>query len=242
MPRGQPDYGAYQTKTVGATLADMGDLAVRLGSIVEYDRRGDIVYLDNFENTILKWDRLGVGGGTAALSSGEAKSGSQSVKLNTAAVLVCAINLLKSFVVLGTPRIGAEISLCNLGNNQDFLISLSYWSGAAGHRAVMRYDHSLGNIEVEDTALGNWVVVAHVGAMRLAEHLFYPFKIVADFNTNRYIRCLFGGNEYDLSAILLPPQLLAGGAYYRVGITLNNDLAIAQAAWVDNFILTQNEP
>ena len=242
MARGQPDYGMYQRKVVSATLADMGDLAVRLGSIVEYDRRGDIVYLDDFENTILKWFQLGSAGGIAVLDSVTAKSGSQSVKFTTGPLLADAWAINKSFVILGTLRVGIEISLCDLSPGCDLYFQISYWDGAAGRQARIWYDNSADSFYVDDTVAGNWTFIANVGSMRGGEHLFYPIKLVVDFTTNLYERFLYGNTEYSISTITIPPTVLAGGAYLNAFISLSNAVAAVHNAWVDDFILTQNEP
>ncbi|GAI56753.1 unnamed protein product, partial [marine sediment metagenome] len=55
MAHGQPDFGMYQIAKTIYRLADMGELAVRLGSIVTHDRRGDVIWMDNFDSGIAKW-------------------------------------------------------------------------------------------------------------------------------------------------------------------------------------------
>lgn len=242
MARGQPDYGAYQAKRVGATLADMGDLAVRLGSIVEYDRRGDIVALDDFENTVLKWTGFGPAGAAMVLDSTNVKSGSQSVMLTTGPLLGSNSQMRKSFVILGTLQVGIEISLCDLAVGHDFFFSIAYWDGTAGRRARVWYDNSLDSFYVEDGVIGNWTLIANVGVMRRTEHLFYPIKLVADFTTNLYKRFLYASTEHNLSTVVIPPFPLAGGEYFLVTIECVNDVAVSDDAWVDDFILTQNEP
>jgi len=242
MARGTWDYGVYQTKRVGATLADMADLAVRMGSIVEYDRRGDIVSLDDFENTIIKWVGFIVGAGAIALDSTTAKSGSQSLKITTGVLGGNRTIIRKSLITLGTLKVGAEISLCSLQAGCDFYLAILYWDGTIGRRANIWYDHSLTTFFVEDTVAGNWTFVANVGAMRAGEHLFYPMKLVADFTTNLYARFLFGGAEHPIDTIVIPPIVLAGAPYFRADIEVRNILAASEDAWVDDFIFTQNEP
>jgi len=242
MARGQPDYGVYQPKKTGGTLADLGDLAVRLGSIVEFDRRGDIVYLDDFEDTVLKWSRLVAVGGSCLLNSDNVKSGSQAVKISTIANINSEVNLYKSFVILGTLLIGIEISICDLFPTQDFYFSYSYWDGFVGRRARIWFNNATDTFYVDDTVRGNWTMIAHVQAMRRTEVLFYAIKLVVDFETNRYKRMLFAGKEYDLSGVVIPPAVLAGGEYFQVTVNISNTAAAAGDVWVDDFILTQNEP
>ena len=65
MPRGAPDYRQYLLKETP------------LGT---YDRRGDVVDHDDFEETVLKWTLVPViAGSTAVLDSTSCQSGSQAV-------------------------------------------------------------------------------------------------------------------------------------------------------------------
>jgi len=220
----------------------MGDLAVRLGSIVEYDRRGDIVALDDFEDTILKWSLLSSPGGSAVLDSTVAKSGSQSVKIISGNVIGRLSNIHKSFIFQGAPQIGIEVSLCDPSNGADFYFHISHWDGVNGQRAQVWYDRSVGLLYAEYPVIGAWTPIANIGILRRNEHLFYPIKLVVDFSTGFYKRLLFSDTEHDLSTIAIPPIGLAGADYLSAQIMCVSAIAAEQTLWVDNFILTQNEP
>jgi len=242
MPRGQPDYGAYQAKRVTATLADMGDLAVRLGSIVEYDRRGDIVYLDDFEDTIFKWNGVATGIGYVRLDSTHVKSGSQAVILYTDAAIGNIATLSKRFTRLGTERLGIEIRFSEMNPGCDFYFLISYWDGTLGYRARLWYDQSTQNLYVESIPAVGWVLVANVGRLRIGENLWYPVKLVVDFINHQYIRVLYSDVEYTLPPIALPTFGDVGGVWLMAHFQLINIVAANHNAWVDDFILTQNEP
>lgn len=242
MARGQPDYGAYQRKSTGATLADMGDLAVRLGSIVEYDRRGDIVALDNFEGTVLKWNTPVIGVGTVALDATVMKSGSQAVKLHTDVAGDATSDLVKYFTALGVMRLGAEISFSDLTDGSDIFFGLSYWNGTSGYRAQLWFQHSSANLYAEGPVSGVWTLVANVGLIRTGETLWYPMKLVVDFVNHFYLRVLFSGAEYPIPTLALPTYGSVGGVYILSLFRLQNVVATNHNVWVDDFILTQNEP
>ncbi|GAH47647.1 unnamed protein product, partial [marine sediment metagenome] len=62
----------------------MGEIAARLGSIVTYDKRGDVVDFDNFEFPVLRWDINVVGSESyARLDSAQCRSGAQCMKMFT---------------------------------------------------------------------------------------------------------------------------------------------------------------
>ena len=242
MPRGQPDFGMYQQKTVGATLSDMGDLAVRLGSIVEYDRRGDIVSLDDFENTILKWTDAATGVGYVILDSTTAKSGSQAINLHTDVGGAATATLAKRLTRLGVPRLGIEISFSDMDLGCDFYFTISYWDGVTGYRARLWFDQSTHNLYVEGLPAIGWVLVANVGFLRRGEYLWYPVKLVVDFVNHYYVRVLYSDTEYSVATIALPTFGDAGGSYILAQFQLLNVVAANHNVWVDDFILTQNEP
>ena len=76
----------------------------------------------------------------------------------------------------------------------------------------------------------------------VAYNVLTPVKLVVDMDTDRYVRLLIGPNEYDISA----HQLLPGGGttdkVIPVYFQLESTLGDQKYAWLDNFILTQNEP
>lgn len=242
MPRGQPDFGAYQQKVVGGTLADMGELAVRLSSIVGYDRRGDVVDLDDFEDTILTWNTPATGIGYVRLDSTHSKSGSQAVQLHTDVGGVAQAEIAKYFSRFGVERLGVEFSFSEMPVGCDFLMGISRWNGVLGYRAVLWFDQTTTTLFIQGIPAVGWVPVVNFGFLRTGEQLWYPIKVVADFVNNLYVRVLFGDTEYDMSTIALPTYGDAGGNYTLAVFTLVNTVGANHDIWVDDFILTQNEP
>ena len=66
MAHGHPDYGGAAPLATVYTLQDLAELAARLGSIDVFDRRGNVLLLDDFESGIKKW----LFGGTGSYSAG----------------------------------------------------------------------------------------------------------------------------------------------------------------------------
>jgi len=240
--RGQPDFGMYAPKTVGASLADLGDLAVRLGSIVEYDRRGDIVCLDDFEATILKWSAdPWVGTEYARLDSTSVKSGSQAVRLHTPDTAFASITISKGVPILGSKRLGFEVSFSRLSTNLDLFLEIYYYTGTRRLFAAVQLDNSTRKLYVYNAG-GAYEEVADTGLLFDRSFLFFTFKLVVDFDTLKYVRLLFNINEYDISSISLYTRSSIGAPYVITHITLSNKDADGGDVWLDNFILTQAEP
>ncbi|GAH29279.1 unnamed protein product, partial [marine sediment metagenome] len=78
---GKPDWGLQLKKTV-YTFDDLSELAVRLGSISQFDRRGDVIFQDSFEYGLGKWLLCGdKTGDEQILISKRSRSGGYCVKL-----------------------------------------------------------------------------------------------------------------------------------------------------------------
>ena len=111
MAHGQPDFGLYAVKKTVSGLADLGELAVRLGSIITFDRRGDIVWFDDFEGDVFKWERDPSGVDAAIIVSPEAaRNGAFSAKLTTGNLADDHATILHHLPYPVTSRVGFEIS------------------------------------------------------------------------------------------------------------------------------------
>ncbi|MBA7607939.1 hypothetical protein ES703_15109 [subsurface metagenome] len=241
--RGQPDYAGTQQKAVGVTLSDMADLAVRLGSIVEYDRRGDIVILDDFEDTIIKWT-IGVGAlAYVRHDSTSVKSGSQALELHLGNVPGGNTNIRKDFHVLGILKVGAEISFSVPQDTYQFEVYITYYDGDDQHFGRVTVDFNARELTLWDNILGETLIAGGLD-FTSSNHFYHIIKYVVDFSTLRYSRLLLNNIEYDVSAYTLtsvaaPLVLPTMRTELRI---LDNGAGDEASIWLDDFIFTQNEP
>lgn len=240
--RGQADYGALAPKETTAGVSDMGEVAARLGSIVTYDKRGDVIDFDNFEEPVLKWSRLLFGAGSAIyLDSESVKSGSQVVKLCTGDISGAYALLEKYSSILPSKRLGIEVSFQNLGACQDLFIWFVYYSGTAVGDSGLKVSASEGKVYIYDENADLKEVIT--GAFFSSYyHSFDTLKLVVDFTTGYYVRLLFNNTEYDLSAeaFSLLPSLLS--PLLLTQIQISNLDTTGGFVWVDDVIWTQAEP
>lgn len=243
MPRGQPDFGIYAPKEVTVGLSDLGELAVRLGSIVIYDRRGDVVDFDTFEESLLRWSiSIGLTGEYCRLDSTNAKSGSQTIKLHTIASSLSLVSMSRGISLRGSTRIGIEISFSALSGVCELIGGAAYYDGDDVHYARWKLVPSLEKLYIYDDTARDYVEIADVGAVMSAAFIFYTIKIVFDISTKKYVRLLFADTEYDISSYTLyaadddtAPRVVSH--FFLVG-----SAADAGNVWFDDYIITQNEP
>ena len=242
MARGQADYGMYASKSVAASLSDMGELAVRLGSPDTFDRRGDVVILDDFESPVLKWTLVLPNNSTIILDSTSVKIGAQAIKITSDAVAGILPYMSKRFHTLGSDRIGSEISFSTPLTTYVFYFTIVKYDGTNVTWGEIRIDFSAGKLITRDNVSGFVDVATGLSFYSLAQE-FFPVKLVVDFSAGKYARVLVGDSEYDLSSYTLMSAADAALPHQRSEIGIVNDgTGTAASIWLDVFILTQNEP
>lgn len=242
MPRGAPDFGLYAVKETATSISDLGEVAARLGSIDIFDKRGDVVFFDAFEEPNLSW-AVCKSNGSVYLSDRDVKSRSQAVELSTDIGTGNFALIRKSFSILPTKRLGFEISFGGVLAGW-LVLDIYYYDGTWQYNATVRFDED-GNLYVYDGDLGDYTLVAAMGALHygLGENFFHTVKVVVDFETGKYARLLFSTQEWDISTISVHKIEAAIAPYLYVDAgRINKDAVAARISSVDDFILTQAEP
>lgn len=245
---GHPDYAApvgLGNIPVGPiyTMGDLGELAVRLGSIVSFDRRGSVVWLDDFEDNLGKWIASGGGtGNSQALSTDTARGGAKSAKLVTGSDAAGNYALLSRWFSLpkSYSRMGLEFHYSINDSNWYLVLGFTIYESDYYYRARVRV-YQTGEIQIEDST-GTFQTVGTLTMPFGSITLFNALKLVVDVSERKYERLLFNQEEYDISTYSLY-RLPTLGAYYAiVAIGCYTSEAVGKTFYVDDFILTQNEP
>src|SRR3990167_1185649 len=153
MTRSYPDWGRSAPVATVAPLADLGELAARLGSINTYDRRGNVAWLDDFEATLNKWGTGGDGTGNAvAISTSRARHGAQSVKLTTGSTGAKESEIFhpEAYPVLGKYGIEYSFVLGSSALYQDVI--LVHYNGANSYIYQIRYDKGANQLQIVDSS------------------------------------------------------------------------------------------
>jgi len=242
MPRGQPDYGLYTATPAASGIADPGEAAARLGSINVYDRRGWTVWMDDFEAPLLKW--LTTSGGVGVnpiLSVANSWTGIQSAYFFVPAGVGNSI-LTRLFPLLRLGKLGVE-----------FWVNGEPAAGTFLECRVDIYDgtnHTRGELHINYGAVNN-VSINTPGGWQIIDTTFYnffnrkyePVKMVLDMDSDTFVRLLVGSTEYDISAYHMIPVGAVAVRYIVVRFWFGDgDALLDTELYLDNFILTQQEP
>lgn len=242
MPRGQPDYGIYTETPVASGISDPGEAAARLGSINVYDRRGWTVWMDDFESPSLKWPATSsVGSPDPLLSTVEQWMGEQSVYFATVAGAGEHSTMEKLFPLVRLGRVGIEFFVRLECRTPGYLqCILHIFDGVNISTATLRLDNQARTASIITPA--GTIVIATNCFPTIPNKVWIPVKLVVDMDTDLYNRLLIGEREYDISAHALVPGAVTTNRFLDVSIRLIGDAIAVMYAYLDNFILTQNEP
>lgn len=242
MAHGRPDYGVGGKKVTTFALDDMAELAARLGSIVTFDRRGDVIWLDDFEDNINKWEQSTPGAGASiALSTEAAHNGAKSCK-----IVDGSDNWWSAITrVLGIPvvsKTGSELSFADQDDDTKLELRSQFYNGTDIYRAAIRYVPDEGNFDVEDETLG-WVTLASGISIPSHVYAWQTMKLVWDLDSKKYVRAILNDTEYDLSAYTPVDVGTSAVRQLIIDIYLWPEVTGGNRhGYVDDFILTQNEP
>lgn len=256
MPVGKPDDG-FNPNTLSSNQTDVGSGIDRLlmggGSIF---RAGRVIWATGFENG--RVTDFNIGGPLTAIvlapsNSLAAWQGNYMLNLQTQAVLNDVSQMFKYFPgSLQTGKWGLEamLDIEAVNANVEIVIAFSRVSGIIGapltQSAHLRLVVGASNANVKwfvRNAAGVYVQFADLSnVVAINTNAYYNFKWVPDFAQDNNGAFYWNNTRYDLSAVGIQHTAFGVDEKSNFNIQLVNNTAAAQEAFVDNVILTADEP
>lgn len=241
MPHGNRDYFTSMPMSTMYSMIDAGELAARLGSIVTFDRRGNVLWLTGFEEGLAEWSAGGKGSGfSVSVSTYRAFSGGYSCKLVPGSTPTYEASISRYHYLPPSLKIGFEFSFLpsiKLG----YLYNRMYFNkDGYAHFTKVRYDNTNKSIDYWGSS-GNYVPL--VTDIDLASHKpwWSVLKWVYDLGKGEYVRLLINHMQYDLRGIApqITPSPNRNNLFYDIGLVQAD--GGQGATYIDNVILTINE-
>ena len=242
MVHGAPDNYQVQKKATTFRLDDMAELAVRLGSPSSIDRLGEVIFFDDFTNDLGNWVSLLSGVGASIVLSGDYfKSAGFSCKLTAGSTLAKSANIKTTQSYLSASKIGLEISF-NIDSNVNMVYLYATYYTPTIYYLLRIILHVVEEKLYLYNSVGVLTEIASNLSLTLNEKHFYTIKVVGNLITSDYIRLRFNGISYDISAHSM--QAISGDwtPSLKVEITVYSAGATNGVCYLDNIIITQNEP
>lgn len=242
MPRDLPDYGALSAQDTVYEVTDLGELAARLGSIVTFDRRGDVIWLDDFKEGLAAWTPSTSGEDAAVeLSTARRRSGLFSCLLTAGKDRDCEAEISHAhpFPVLGNFGFEIAFSLGVIIETLDFRIELD--DGSNRVRYEIRWDAAAGTLSYYDSSGDYQVIRSGVNLISQAS-LFHVLKLVVDGVNHEYLRVLLNDTTDLLTNVVARTMASIAANTITISVLNTGRGGVVNYAYVIDTILTQNEP
>jgi hypothetical protein len=242
MAHGTPDYGVTAGAVTTYQLKDLGELAVRLGSPITHDRRGDVIWWDDAECGAVKWASTLVGvNASFGASTDRARNGRRSYKLRPGDAVNDLATMTHVSPFSNISRLGMEFSFSLTGELRRLEWIFSLRDGTDSHLFQVRWDDGASVLQYLNAASA-YVTFASVVNLHFDATLFHTGKLVIDPTTDRYVRFVLNNTEYDLSGFSEPVSASPIDPIVQMSITEETLAVTPTGTYIDDIILTQNEP
>lgn len=221
----------------------LGELAVRLGSPSIFERRGSVMWFDDFRHGLGKWYQYLNGAGSAiALSNKDAKFGGFSALLTAGAAAGRSALLAHRESLLNlTAKIGVEASFQTQdANHGDFGMEIDIYDGTNGYKFEIMWSSDGDGLHWWDET-GGYDDIATV-LLASGDNSWASIKLVVDAALGQYLRVYVNGHEYSMADEVAETWADATPPSIEVILKVVADGAAAVAALFDNVIITTNEP
>ena len=242
MGHGRPSWDKYRSYGSLYEEVEAGELAVRLGSPVTFDRRGRVLWYDTFERGLGAWVLAEVGAGSVPhLTTETCRTTGVAVKIEPGAFVgdISRMSHFQPYPALG--KFGNELSFSLADSYCKLHLQMYVYTGSQFLRAEARYDRPAQKLEYRDSA-GAWQTLASGLLIYPEITLFHTLKLVVDFATQKYSRLIFNASSYLLSSYAIAVAASAVEPQMITRITGEIASVGAGVIYVDDVIITQNEP
>lgn len=242
MGHGTPDWWPMSIKQTVYALSDMAELAVRLGSIVSFDRRGDVMLLDDFEDGINKSYPSGLGPeGTYTQDDDRPKNGKYSCKLIAGLGAPLAVGLKYKLSYPNLSSFGFEVSWLILNEFDYMTFDVILYDGSYNHYGYVWYDRANKIWEYQDANGDSQTIVADWDLL-LVSPPYHTLKLVVDMENDQYRRLIIDDNTYLVAGEGIKVTEDDTKAHIACHVVLHGRSGEEDYVNIDDVIITQNEP
>jgi hypothetical protein len=237
-----PDGGFSSGGPVYPIKGDLAELAARVRSPVVYDRRGNVLFLSDFDTGLEQFSRSVVGTGAQQIASAATHiSGAYCLQMDTSGT-TNQVSTATTQIAIPNPdtRMGLEAAFAVPNAEIGFDIVIAVYLNPNLYQYTLTYRTDMDRLFIHSPT-GSGILSDNL-KIREGIRAWHRMKLVVDLESNTYIRVMFDEDEFDVSDY-------AGFSYTtteldRIDIRLTGYSrdATSRTIYWDDIIVTQNEP
>ena len=242
MARGHKDWGISQETDFETIVQDLGELAVRIGSVVTYSRTGNVIYLDEFEGSLAPYNEFVGGLGNArSISTDRSFRGLSSLKIiggSTNVLLTTGVS--KAIPNYDNGNLGMEFHF------RDFTEATEVHFGLRVLDGVNRQDYfiALGMVSKEVAYLnssGNLQVLGTFPFNAPSQNAWFAVKLYIDRTNKEYLRLRVNSTLFDMEGITMFENSDTIAPVVEARIWLPDIVGDNPIVYYDDLIITTQE-
>jgi len=242
MVHGAPDNFEVQQKATIFRLDDMAELAARLHSPNTFHRLGEVVLLDSFENGIDTWESEDIGATSDfSISSSKYKTGGFSAKLAAGNLADDYMNIGRNIQILNECKIGFEFSFAFSTVHAIIDFKLGYHNGTDIYNANAIFNTTNNTLSIQKSD-GLFKTISSSIKLYKGLSIFHTTKLIIDIKNKKYDKIIINNNIFNLEDYGLYDSGDSIWEYLYFTIKLQTTGAGTTYTWLDDIIITQNEP
>lgn len=242
MAHGKPDWGLVGPKWTTYGLDDLGEAVVRLGSPVVWDRRGDVVFMDDYEHgTGQAFFNFGGAGAGVFLSCDHAWHGAYCIRTVASPEPNNSTRIEYNLPLPVLGKVGFEFWFSMMPEIETLELHVQVWDGDYVMNFRVDYNPTTNELRIRNNVPA-WVVLDTDADLFLTNDAMHCLKMVVDLEDAGYVRVILDDNRYEPIAEAATRNVSA--LFGRMHLLFTTRAIPTQTAVVffDNLIVTQNEP
>lgn len=218
------------------------ELAARLTGMGGFDRRGNAIWLWDFEHGLGKWDKdLGAGTGAAVNIGTISRNGAYAAKLTAPSDGDLTVIITTDLAFPTLSKMGFEVSFTLAQYTTKVEADLMVYDGTNQYQGLIRYDY--GNTRFEYQASdGSWTVLESSLNLDREANCYHTIKIVVDPSTGKYVRAILDDTAHDIDTAAMKSVASALAPHLAIQVKHLGTSGQLPVIYIDSIIVTQNEP
>jgi len=217
------------------------ELAARLGSLVNQDRRGQVIFATDWRDgpAGIDYDKYGTGT-LAFLDPTHFVTGGYSYQCYCPAGTSHFVDIRREFGGPWATNIGISTLLRMTSGEGMLYLRIRQFTGSLYYHLGIAFDGYTKHLYYLNEA-GDWVIIPGTGEVTRSTYSWNFLKLVADLEAHTYLRCIWDQNEYSMAGL---------SRLVRASVDVPRIVAIIRASagpdhnehiWIDNMIVTGAE-